>query len=243
MRNIIYTVVYWIVALVLIALLLSSLSYSFSDALFIGILLLPGALVVRFVLPKVQIQRKGKVKNTVFFLLSVLVGEILLMMVGNYYLVFRRDEFIDIYSNVPKIPEIVLNPLFIIMLILVFNIGDYYLTVYFKKHKPKTSSKLTFISDRKNVTLLQDEIRYVESNDTEVWINATESRRFRNKTPISQWENLLGEGFMRVHRSYLVNVDYIDGAERDVVILGEDEIPVSRKYKDNVMQYLEEKNS
>ena len=92
------------------------------------------------------------------------------------------------------------------------------------------------------MTLLQDEIRYVESNDTEVWINATESRRFRNKTPISQWENLLGEGFMRVHRSYLVNVDYIDGAERDVVILGEDEIPVSRKYKDNVMQYLEEKN-
>lgn len=243
MKNIVYTIVYWIVALLLISLLLTSLSYSFSEALLIATLLLPGAIMARFCIPKIQMQKTNRLKNLVFFSLSILVAEYLLIMLGNHYLLFRRLQF-DIYMGMEsaQIPEILLNSLFIVMLILVFGVGDYFVSQLLKKSQPSTTYKITFISDRRKISLLQDEIIYVESNDTEVWINATEDRRFRNKTPISQWETLLGTGFLRVHRAFLVNVKYIDGLGDEGIRIGDFDIPVSRKYKDDVQRYFEELN-
>ena len=71
----------------------------------------------------------------------------------------------------------------------------------------------------------------MESNDKEVMIYATEGRHFRNKTGISQWENILGSGFLRIHRSYLVNVDHAELVSPDVVSVIGSQLPVSRKYK------------
>ena len=85
------------------------------------------------------------------------------------------------------------------------------------------------------MTLDISEILYVESRDTEVWVYATDGRRFRNKTGITQWENLLGEDFIRVHRSYVVKKSAIVSVESESISLqGGTEIPVSRKYKDSV---------
>ena len=56
----------------------------------------------------------------------------------------------------------------------------------------------------------------------------------RNKTSISQWENLLGVDFLRIHRSFLVNrADTLLTSPDEVSIAGQT-IPVSRKYKDDV---------
>ena len=55
---------------------------------------------------------------------------------------------------------------------------------------------------------------------------------YRNKTGITQWENLLGDGFLRIHRSYLVNMDLASLTAPDTVTVGTVQLPVSRKYKD-----------
>lgn len=103
--------------------------------------------------------------------------------------------------------------------------------------EPKFSSRpvlITFISDRHGVSLLKSDILYVESRDSEVWIHTKDGRRFRNKTPISQWENLLGEGFIRIHRAFFVAGEAISEHLGDVVRIGEQEISVSRKYYERV---------
>lgn len=242
MKNIVYTIVYWIVALLLISLLLTSLSYSFSEALLIATLLLPGAIMARFCIPKIQMQKNNRWKNLVFFSLSILVAEYLLIMLGSHFLLFRREQYVILMGvELPHIPEMLLNPLFILLLILVFDVGDYFVSQLLKKSQPSTTFKITFISDRKKVSLLQEEILFVESNDTEVWINATEDRRFRNKTPISQWENLLGTDFLRVHRAFLVNAKLIEGYTHDGIKVENYDIPISRKYKDMVQKYIDEK--
>ena len=85
------------------------------------------------------------------------------------------------------------------------------------------------------MSLDASEILYIESRDTEVWVCATEGRRFRNKTGITQWENLLGEDFLRVHRSFVVKKDTIASVERESVKLKDGtEIPVSRKYRNHI---------
>jgi DNA-binding LytR/AlgR family response regulator len=88
------------------------------------------------------------------------------------------------------------------------------------------------------VTLRLSDIAYVESNDTEVRIVTTAGDAYRNKTGISQWENLLGDGFLRIHRSYLVNVAFASPGAQDTVTVGEVQLPVSRKYKENVKAVL-----
>ena len=93
----------------------------------------------------------------------------------------------------------------------------------------------TFTSDYRKVTLDLSEIIYVESRDTEVWVYATEGRHYRNKTGISQWENLLGEDFIRVHRSFIVRKEAIQETLSDSLTLADGtSIPVSRKYRETV---------
>ena len=84
------------------------------------------------------------------------------------------------------------------------------------------------------MTVRLADIAYVESNDTEVRIVTTSGESFRNKTGIGQWENLLGDGFLRIHRSYLVNVAEATIVSPDLVAVIGKELPVSRKYKENV---------
>ena len=72
------------------------------------------------------------------------------------------------------------------------------------------------------------------SNDAETWVYTLDGERYRNKTTISQWEQILEDGFLRTHRSFMVNINHVTKAESDAVMLGEITIPVSRKYKEVV---------
>lgn len=84
---------------------------------------------------------------------------------------------------------------------------------------------------RKKVTLLPSEIVYVESCDTEVIVHASDGRALHNRTSISQWEALLGPGFIRIHRAFLVNCNHVESYSQDTVKVGEESLPVSRKYQ------------
>lgn len=88
-----------------------------------------------------------------------------------------------------------------------------------------------FISERKKVSLPVSQIRYIESNDAEVWVRCCDGESYRTKMNISRWEALLGPRFERIHRSFLVNKDAVTGWETTTVHLGEEVLPVSRKYR------------
>ena len=74
----------------------------------------------------------------------------------------------------------------------------------------------------------------MESRDSEVWVITRDGRQYRNKTGISQWEDLLGPTFLRVHRAFLVNTADAVLTAPDLITIGGQSIPVSRKYKDSV---------
>jgi len=52
-------------------------------------------------------------------------------------------------------------------------------------------------------------------------------------------QKLPEERFMRVHRSFIVNLDKIDTIERSRIIFGKTYIPVSDQYKDKFQEYLD----
>ena len=82
------------------------------------------------------------------------------------------------------------------------------------------------------------EIAYIESRDTEVWIHTADGRSFRNKTPITQWQNIMESGFIRIHRSYLANGSFITSYDNESVTINEKILPISRKNREEVIRMI-----
>ena len=224
---------YWIVSILLVALVLTSVGYNFLEALFIGSMFLPGALAAKYFFPKVR-----GVKDTVFLVLGILAGEILLFLVAHYIILTFRQNLPYPIWDWPDIPHILTNPVFIALILTALAAGSYFFEAWLDKKRPTKPAPITFTSDRKPVTLPLEEILYVESNDDITTVIATNDRRFRNKTPISQWEAILKPHFLRIHRSYLVNKDAISRVDGDLLYVADIELPISRKYKDAVVNGL-----
>ena len=224
---------YWVVSILLVAILLSSLGYRFVEAVFIGTMFLPGALAAKYFFPKVEYKnRRAGIKNTVYIVLGILVAEMLLFLLAHYYVTMYRKNI----SEWTVLPEILTNPIFIAMILTMLATGCYFFESWLNRKRPTPPAPVTFTSFRKPVTLRREEILYVESNDNATTVVAADGRRFKNITPISQWEASLKPQFIRIHRSYLVNKDAVTGVDVDLLNVGDIQLPISRKYKDRVAE-------
>lgn len=223
---------FWIVSILLLAFVLVSLGYRFMESILIASLFLPGALAVKYLFPKVSFADKKKgIVNISFITAGVVVAEILMIFMTHFYIVRVRMGNYVLWDEWPEPPQVIVNPVFIAIMIAVLSIANFYFEKWIDVKFPSEEKPVSFISDRKQVSLMRAEILYIESNDSETMVYATLDRSFRNKTLISQWENYLGEGFLRIHRSYLVNVVHVTAHDADTVKVGDIELPVSRKYK------------
>ena len=220
---------YWLLAVLLIAALVVSMGFSFAEALLIGVLFLPGALAARFFLSKISFEpRNAGIRDSVFVLLAILVAEMGLIVLANLYILRLRKVFLYEYDGYSPT---LFNPVFVAGVLSLLVLGDWALKRYLEKCFPTAREPIRFVSDRRSVSLLPEEILLIESNDKEVTVFATEGRWFRNRTGISQWESILGKSFVRIHRSYLVNRACITSVGTDSLRAAGMELPVSRKYR------------
>ena len=94
-------------------------------------------------------------------------------------------------------------------------------------------------ADRKNVKVLFEQILYVESLSDYVKIHCTDGKSpIVSKAKISHIENELPDHFLRIHRSYLVNLYFVTFFNSEHVTIAEEKLPISRKYKNQVKQEL-----
>ena len=230
---------YWATSLLLLAVIICSTGYRFPEALLLSISLLPVAILFRQLIVRVSFaaNRRKVVKSLLFILLFILTLAFLAVHLAHTAILY-------FYRQVPTlgygIPPVLLNPAFLLSMLILLTIGDYGLGRLLRRRLPETDETITFVSDRQSTTLARSEILYIESCDTEVWVHATDDRRFRNKTAISSWANLLGPEYLRIHRSYLVRITACTGMDRDNVLLGDIRLPVSRKYKATVQQHFKD---
>jgi len=226
---------YWVLSILLVAIVLTSLGYRFMEAVFIGTMFLPGALAAKFLFPKVDFRnRRTGIKDTVFIVLGILVAEVFLLLITHYYILQFRKNIADWIV----LPEILTNPAFIAIILTALAAGSYFFERWLDRKRPTKPAPITFTSDRKPVTLPLDEILYVESNDATTTVVATGDRRFKNITPISQWEAILKPHFLRIHRSFLVNKTAVSHIDGDLLYVDDIELPISRKYKEAVLNEM-----
>lgn len=216
---------WWLVSSIAIALVFGALGYALDQAVLLTVFFLPGMLALRYFVPQLSLgKRPGELLNAVYLVAAVVAIEYLALIFGH------RVAFDTLPDT---LPGAVFHPLFILLLIAVFIVPERLIARYLEQRQPYDDT-LSFISERRRITLAPGEIRYIESNDDEVWIHTAAGEAYRTKTRISQWEAQLDRRFMRVHRSWIVNTERIDEYRPNRIRIGTTEIEISRKYKEEV---------
>jgi hypothetical protein len=223
-------IAYWLASIALLAAILVSLDYTLVQAVLIGLIFCPCALALEYLMPKAR-----KPMDKVYLSLATLVTVIVLIIILHHGV---WSTLVNGGMQAEKqVAPMLINPAFLGLILLMLSIGDFYWTKWLTKRFRTKDRTVTFFSDRKSVTLPVADIAYVESNDTEVRIVTVSGESYRNKTGIGQWENLLGDDFLRIHRSYLVNAALAALTSPDTVTIGDTSLPISRKYKDTVLAH------
>jgi hypothetical protein len=242
MRRTTITIVYWTLSVLIVALILKFASdLGFAKALFIGVMFLPGALAAKYMLPSVSFKKRGEgIRNIIYICLAILVMEYLILVASYSYILSPGARFVGGWQahNALWFPVYtgLMNPLVITVIVSALAIGGSLIDRWLTRNHPEMESPITFCSDRKRVSLLPSQMLYIESCDTEVYIHTTDGRKLRNKTGISQWESALGYPFVRVHRAFLINCNHVESYNQDTIKVGDEELPVSRKYQKDLKE-------
>lgn len=218
---------YIILAVLLLAMIFVSFDYSFSESLFLGTLFMPGAFALKYFMPQLaHSDGKKRIAGTFYLSMAVILFTFFLMLVSHLYILSGNFK------------QIWLNPVFTALILGLIVSGDMMIRKFCSRFLSRIPDTVSFVSDRHKVSLQIRDILYVESNDRDVFIHTSDGASYRNKTPISQWENILGEQFIRTHRAFLVNMEHIGSIGAESVSVNDEKIPVSRKYKDNVVRRI-----
>lgn len=94
-------------------------------------------------------------------------------------------------------------------------------------------------SERKMVKICFSEILFVESIGDYVRIHLTDKTVVTRETIANIEARLPQKDFIRTHRSFIVSLAGIESFTSEYVELGKTQIPISRSYKNEVLQKLE----
>lgn len=101
---------------------------------------------------------------------------------------------------------------------------------------------LYFRADRKMVKILLNDILYIESLKDYVKIITSKGQIITKQSISSVEEMLPHDGFMRIHRSFIVAVRKIDSYTPNDITIGKAELPVGPLYRHEITQKLQISN-
>ena len=101
------------------------------------------------------------------------------------------------------------------------------------KDKAEEAGKLFVKSGTKYVPIELNDIRYIEAYSDYVQIFTKEKKITVLSTMKYMESRLPDSDFVRVHRSYIINLQCIGGVEDNSIIIDEKAVPIGRSYKEN----------
>ena len=99
--------------------------------------------------------------------------------------------------------------------------------------------KLFVRKDQEIVSVMSDEILYVEAFDNYAYLFTQSDKYIISHTLKSIEEKLLPLGFLRIHRSYLINFEKIDSISEGYVFIHGHKVLIGKSYKKEFFERLE----
>lgn len=95
-----------------------------------------------------------------------------------------------------------------------------------------------FNVDKRQVKVYLEDILYIESLKEYVKIHTTQ-QKLVTKIQIGEFESLLpSPNLIRVHKSFMINLDKVTAYSANAVEIGDHEIPIGRTYKELITKHL-----
>lgn len=114
------------------------------------------------------------------------------------------------------------------------------LELAFSKQKPLTyqSQKLFVKKNQKLIALEPQTITYVEAIDNYAFVYTANEKYMISHTLKSIEEKLVDRGFLRVHKSYLINFEHISSIAEGFIYLGSAQIPIGKSYRQDFFDFI-----
>jgi hypothetical protein len=245
-----YHTIFWIIAFVILTLTFKAPYGGMAQSFFFVSFLLPvivgtSYLVTAYLVPRFLL-RKRYLKFILYFVYTLVFSVYLEMLVMTLSLIiYANFQYTELN---PKTTDIVFLTIvlyfFVFLNTIIFLIKAYFLGVEKQRDLETEMTKLekgflTVKSQRKKYHVQHDKIIYLESLGNYVRIVQTSDEDILTKETIGSIKSRLPQKFLRIHRSILVNREHIQSYGRETIILADKELPISRKYKEELMGILE----
>ncbi|MBR9917082.1 response regulator transcription factor [bacterium] len=110
-----------------------------------------------------------------------------------------------------------------------------------KEQKEEQHIDRIFIKIKDRLTRFDlEDILYFEAYDNYAFIYTNKDKHILSASLKQVEEKLPSDQFVRTHRSYIVNINKIDGVGTSHVLLGKQEIPIGKTYRDDLMKYIDQ---
>lgn len=101
----------------------------------------------------------------------------------------------------------------------------------------KSSGSITIKSENRLIQMRLDTIRYIEVRNDRVIFFRTDGSEITSLMSMKEIEDMLpSDIFMRVHRSFMVNMDTVEVVERNRIVYGKTYIPISENKRDEFFE-------
>lgn len=108
-----------------------------------------------------------------------------------------------------------------------------------KEIKSDNENHLFVTSGSKNIKIIFDEILFIESLKDYITIHLENGKSHHIKQNISVFEKQLDFNFVRIHRSYIIQIKKLTAYSKNEVEINTIEIPIGNSYKENWLHHLD----
>jgi two-component system, LytTR family, response regulator LytT len=241
-------IIFWILVYVLLTVGFGSGYGDYSKSLYFVTFLLPVAMATSYffnyvLVPRYLLTRKySKFVWYTFYTLVVsaylemLVVTASFIVIANYNIRELDPLMNNIFVLCFAVYVIVLVKAFVILYKRLLN-HEFVVDRLQEENESLKMESITVRVDRSNQQIKLDELKYVESLDDYVALYVGGDRLLTREN-ISTLAKILPEYFIRIHRSYLVNRHFVTRYNTTSVVVGGQELPLSRTYKESAMNGL-----
>lgn len=115
----------------------------------------------------------------------------------------------------------------------------HHLRLGYQKENSLVSESHLFVKVKNRLEKVKfEEVLYLEANDIYSKLVTGNNNYILSYSLKTLEEKLPDQQFMRVHRSYIVNVDHINAIEDNYILISGKNIPIGKTYRDGLMKRL-----
>lgn len=245
-----FEIFFWLAVSVILVLIFGNSAGSYIHAFYFVAFFVPIIYATSWFISSVLVPNYLLNKNYTKFILY-LVYTLIISVYLLFILIFSSLVLLSYYGvyNLRSImTDFRLMPLIMYLIVMIYgfiSIVKQYLNLHSltSEENGKRGEFIVVRSERQNRRIDCKSIIYIESMADYVRIFLDTGEKVITRTNISLLDNKLGDEYLRIHRSYIVNINKISSYTKEKIILPAKELPISRTYKDRVMKALDYESS